>query len=102
MSREMTAVDTRARRSALLPPGLPPFGVTREQAALLLSISVSLFDSAVEVGTMPQPRVLGGRNIWDVDELWASFRALPHKAGMSRDPDEQRLQGNAFDNAKKA
>lgn len=101
MNRDSAALDPRPRRSAMLPPGLPPFGVSREQAAALLSISVSLFDSAVEVGTMPQPRVLGGRNIWDIDELWTSFRALPHKAGLNRDPDEMRPEGNAFDNAKK-
>lgn len=101
MSSNASTLDARPRRSAVLPPGLPPFGVSREQAAALLSISVSLFDSAVEVGTMPQPRILGGRNIWDIDELWTSFRALPHKAGLNRDPHEMQPQGNAFDNAKK-
>lgn len=92
----------RVRRSAMLPPNLQPFGVTREQAAGLLSISPSLFDSAVEAGTMPQPRVLRGRNIWDIDELWASFRALPHKVEVASDLDEAQRQGNAFDNAKKS
>ncbi|MBB4185862.1 hypothetical protein GGE07_002512 [Sinorhizobium terangae] len=95
------AQNDRPRRSAILPTTLQPFGVTREQAAALLSISPSLFDSAVEAGTMPQPRVLRGRNIWSVDELWDSFLALPHKAGAASDQDEQQPQGNAFDNAKK-
>jgi hypothetical protein len=27
---------------------------------------------------MPSPRRLDGRNIWDVDELRAAFKAFPH------------------------
>ncbi len=69
----------KAARNDVLPASLPPLGINREQAATLIGISVSLFDRAVEAGTMPKPRVLGGRNIWDVAEIAEHFRAIPHK-----------------------
>ncbi|MDI7924561.1 hypothetical protein [Ferirhizobium litorale] len=100
-----TATDTRSqpRRGAVLPTALAPFGVTREQAAALLSISPSLFDNAVEAGTMPQPRILRGRNIWDVNELYECFLALPsRRSANDQDLDAAPSQGNAFDDAKKA
>lgn len=45
----------------------------------MVGISPTLFDKAVEAGTMPQPRTIATRNIWDADELVASFKAIPHK-----------------------
>jgi hypothetical protein len=35
---------------------------------------------------MPSPRRLDGRNIWDVDELRAAFKALPY-GGETEKPD---------------
>lgn len=79
-----------ARRSDVLPHSLPPFGVNREQAAALIGVSTSLFDCAVRAGLMPAPRVLGGRNIWDVDEVREAWKAIPHKA-IGTEPQSQPL-----------
>ena len=67
----------KKRRGVLL-VSLPPIGISREQAAAFIGISTSLFDKAVGI-SMPHPRVLGGRLIWDVDELVDAFKRLPHR-----------------------
>lgn len=74
-------------------------GLNREQAAAFVGISPSLFDKAVEAGTMPQSRLIGTRKIWDADELAASFKAIPHK-GSQASFEEPLSEGNAWDNAK--
>lgn len=96
---ETSERPTPARRAEILPTSLPPFGVSREQAAALLGISATLFDWAVTNGRMPQPRLLRGRNIWDVEELVTSFRELPHRNGKAGDDglDEQTEAGNPWD-----
>jgi predicted DNA-binding transcriptional regulator AlpA len=95
----------RDQRNELLPVSLPPLGLSRDQAAALVGIGTALFDKSVEVGTMPQPRLIARRLVWDVDELAAAFRRLPHRAGAFgsyHELDDVQPQGNAFDNAKKA
>jgi hypothetical protein len=67
------------RPSSLLPDNLAPVGVSREQAAALVGISASLFDRLVHDGLMPDARMAYGRLIWDVQEVTAAFRALPHR-----------------------
>nr|CAD6410822.1 transcriptional regulator [Rhizobium sp. Q54] len=69
----------KAQRAEILPLSLPPLGVNREQAAALVGISVSLFDKAVMAGTMPKPRKIGGRLVYDVTEIAEAFRNLPHQ-----------------------
>jgi len=69
----------KAHRFEVLPPSLPPLGVNREQAAALVGISASLFDKAVVAGTMPKPRKIGGRLVYDVTEVADAFRRLPHQ-----------------------
>lgn len=56
-----------------------PIGLSREEAAVFVGISATLFDRAVSDGLMPQPRKLFGRLVWDADEILAAFRRLPHK-----------------------
>ncbi|WP_206073333.1 helix-turn-helix transcriptional regulator [Mesorhizobium wenxiniae] len=68
------------RASAVLPDSLPPVGINREQAAALIGIGTSLFDRLVAAGKMPEPRTIAGRLIWDVEEVAAAFRALPHRS----------------------
>lgn len=92
----------RPQRAEILPPSLPPLGINREQAAALIGIGTSLFDKAVEVGTMPKPRMIGERLVYDVAELIDAFRKLPHKGGEQDALDATFVAGNAFDNAKKA
>ncbi|WP_338661138.1 hypothetical protein VQH23_12910 [Pararoseomonas sp. SCSIO 73927] len=64
-----------------LPPGVLPFAVSRTQAAALLGISPTFFDSLVADGRMPQPRQLGGRVLWYPEELRAAFLAIPPRQG---------------------
>lgn len=73
----------KAERLHVLPPSLPPFGVDRVQAAALLGIGETLFDQCVENGSLPQPRVIGGRNVYDVSELHDAFKRMPHRAGRT-------------------
>lgn len=68
-----------ARRVALLPPSLPPLGLSRSQAAAFVGIGEALFDRLVEEGRMPQPRMPGNRLVWDIEELVTHFRQLPHR-----------------------
>ncbi len=62
------------------------FGLAEIEAAAAIGISVSKFRASVSDKRMPSPRRLDGRNIWDVDELRAAFKALPH-AGETEKPD---------------
>jgi hypothetical protein len=60
-------------------PFLPVvFGLGEVEAAAAIGISASKFRTLVVEKRMPSPRRLDGRNIWDVDELRAAFKALPH------------------------
>jgi predicted DNA-binding transcriptional regulator AlpA len=88
----------RAQRNDILPLSLPPLGIGREQAAALIGISATMFDRCVEAGSMPSPRALGGRLLWDVSELTAAFRMIPHRVRVDDDPlDEPRAAGNPWD-----
>ncbi len=60
-------------------PTLPVvFGLGEVEAAAAIGISATKFRALVEEKRMPSPRRLDGRKIWDVDELRAAFKALPH------------------------
>ncbi|CAN7428577.1 hypothetical protein LJR251_002726 [Rhizobium rhizogenes] len=91
----------RTAKLELLPSSLPPLGINREQAATLIGIGTNLFDKAVESGTMPKPRMVGERLVYDVAELIDAFRRLPHRGGEQDSLDATTTAGNAFDNAKK-
>jgi len=54
------------------------FGLGEVEAAAAIGISATKFRALVEEKRMPSPRRLDGRKIWDVDELRAAFKALPH------------------------
>lgn len=61
-------------------PFLPVvFGLGVVEAAAAIGVSASKFCMLVKEKRMPSPRRLDGRNIWDVDELRAAFKALPHE-----------------------
>jgi predicted DNA-binding transcriptional regulator AlpA len=55
------------------------FGLGETEAAAAIGVSASKFRALVKDKRMPSPRRLDGRNIWDVDELRAAFKALPHE-----------------------
>lgn len=67
------------RQIDVLPPSLAPVGISREQAAALIGVSVSLFDRLIAEGKMPDARVLHSRLVWDVAEVVDAFRALPRR-----------------------
>lgn len=85
------------RRGEILPHSLPPLGINREQAAALIGVSATLFDAVVRSGVIPPPRLLGGRNIWDVEELYAAFKKLPHRGGEDFDYPDQDGSINPWD-----
>lgn len=81
----------KAERLHVLPPSLPPFGVDRVQAAALVGIGETLFDRCVELGLLPQPRVIAGRNVYDVNEIYEAFQRIPHRQADGTPPS---LDGN--------
>jgi hypothetical protein len=66
-------------RSDIMPYLPVVFGLGEVEAAAAIGISPSKFRALVGAGRMPRPRRLDGRVIWDVDELRAAFKALPHE-----------------------
>jgi excisionase family DNA binding protein len=56
-------------------------GLDEREAALYLSLSPSFFRRLVVTGSMPKPRMIGSRRIWDIDELDRWFMDLPRQGG---------------------
>lgn len=60
-------------------PFLPVvFGLGEIEAAAAIGVSASKFRMLVKEAQMPRPRRIGSRAVWNVDELRAAFKALPH------------------------
>jgi predicted DNA-binding transcriptional regulator AlpA len=55
------------------------FGCSAVQAAEAVGVSVNTYIGMVEDGRMPQPKRIGSRKVWDVEEVYAAFKALPHE-----------------------
>lgn len=82
----MTIVDAHA---ALIPQrrtrqavtvALPiVLGLPEIEAAAAVGVSQTKFIQLVADGAMPQPRVVGGKLVYDIDELRAAFKCLPHR-----------------------
>jgi predicted DNA-binding transcriptional regulator AlpA len=72
-------MEAAAKRRHTLPPSLPPRGLSREQAAAYIGVSPSHFDSQVKDKVLPEPRLLGGRTLWDIRDLDAAFDQLPYR-----------------------
>ena len=77
-----------SRPSQILPPSLAPRGLSRAQAAAYIGVSASLFDSMIEDGRMPVPKVVNARRVWDRLALDAAFSLLPNadSDGAARNP----------------
>ncbi len=56
-------------------------GLDENEAAVYLSLSPSFFRKLVADGLMPRPRIIGGRRIWDIEELDMALKALPREGG---------------------
>jgi len=76
-------MSSRAARIAALPPGLPPRGLSREEAAAYVGIAPTTFDEMVDDGRMPRPKAIGARRIWDRWRLDKAFSALPDTEGAT-------------------
>lgn len=61
------------------------FGYSRIEAATAIGISATTFDKLVTNRVMPSPRMIGGRKVWDVDEIRAAFKSLPKDDDMEDD-----------------
>jgi predicted DNA-binding transcriptional regulator AlpA len=61
-----------------LPATLAPRLISRAAAAGYVNVAPATFDSMVKKGTMPKPRLLGGRRkAWDVRALDMAVDNLP-------------------------
>jgi hypothetical protein len=65
----------------ILPPSLPPRGLSRVAAAAYIGISPSLFDIMVKDGRMPRTKRINARTVWDRKRLDEAFDALPDDEG---------------------
>jgi predicted DNA-binding transcriptional regulator AlpA len=72
----MKRAPSRIDMLPLLPVVL---GLGEIEAAAAIGVSASKFRLLVKEARMPRPRRIDGRSVWDVDELRAAFKALPHQ-----------------------
>lgn len=83
--QEITAshAPTKGRRTrpSILPTVPVVFGLPEAEAAVAIGVSPTKFRELVAAGTMPAPRVVGGKLVYDVDELRRAFKDLPHRGG---------------------
>ena len=61
--------------------GLPPRGLSREQAAAYIGVSPGLFDAMVADGRMPSAKRFNTRRIWDRHQIDKAFSAIPDETG---------------------
>lgn len=62
----------------------PPRGMSREEAARYIGVSMTKFDEMVADGRMPRPKRIDGRVVWDRVRLDAAFTDLPEEKRQSR------------------
>lgn len=55
----------------------PRRGLSREEAAVYIGVSVRKFDEMVMDGRMPRAKVIDARRVWDTLKLDLAFDALP-------------------------
>jgi predicted DNA-binding transcriptional regulator AlpA len=77
-AKRILIMRRRTARVEVMPLLPVVFGLAEVEAAAAIGISASKFRTLVNDKRMPSPRRLDGRNIWDVDELRAAFKNLPH------------------------
>ena len=65
------------KRPAILPPTLPPRGLSRTEAAAYIGVSPTLFDHLVRDRRMPPPKRINARTVWDRKKLDWAFELIP-------------------------
>jgi hypothetical protein len=58
---------------------VPRRGLSREESAMYIGVSPSLFDQMVADGRMPGPKLVNSRTIWDRWALDLAFESLPDR-----------------------
>ncbi len=76
-------IDSLQQQRLIAPRGLP-----RTDAAFYIGCSPRMFDGMVKSGSMPSPRLIGTKKVWDRDELDEFFEALPKADEDRNDWDE--------------
>lgn len=74
-------------RSAVLPPPTRR-GLSRTEAAAYVGVGPTTFDKMVLAGTMPHPKRVGTRKIWDARALDVAFDVLPGDDAESLEENE--------------
>lgn len=81
----MLVPDFTGRRRRDVAPSLPVvLGLPELEAAAAIGVSTTKFREMVEAGQMPPPRDAAGKLVYDIDELRAAFKALPHRGEEAR------------------
>lgn len=62
-----------------------PRGLSREEAARYIGVSATKFDQMIADRSMPKPKRLGGRVVWDRIALDMAFTALPEDGADGSD-----------------
>lgn len=73
-------------RTEILPPSLPPRGLSRVESAAYIGVSPSLFDEMVKDGRMPGPKRINSRTVWDRKKLDAAFEAILDDESRAANP----------------
>lgn len=73
------------RKPGLLPPSLPPRGLSRVEAAAYIGVSPTKFDEMVADGRMPKPKRIDARVVWDRNKLDSAFEAIPDESGCAEE-----------------
>ena len=78
----MVRTSSPRTRRAALEGGLPiVFGLPELEAAVSVGVSITKFREMVAEEIMPKPRDVSGKLVYDVDELRAAFKNMPHQGG---------------------
>lgn len=79
LAASVWAMKRATSRIDMLPLLPVVFGLGEMEAATAIGVSASKFRLLVKEARMPRPRRIDGRAVWDVDELRAAFKSLPHE-----------------------
>lgn len=58
---------------------VPRRGLSRDEAAMYVGISVGKFDELVAAGKMPPAQLIDRRKVWDIRALDVAFDDLPYE-----------------------
>jgi hypothetical protein len=75
------------RRLSVIRPSVRR-GLSRVEAAIYIGVGVTKFDALVASGSMPKPKRIDGRRVWDIVAL---------DCACDRLPDENAIPDNTWD-----